>query len=762
MPRIYKTEPMNKKVSLEPAQRAVQQAWNAYNTGKYAEALKLAQTAKRANGNLPDAYYLEALALSGLGRNADAKTLAEASMNRFPKHPGFLGLVGTLEIQLSNHAKGAALVKRSLELQPNSPHLWQVYGGAMFTLGDYYESRVAGERAAAMLPNDPIAVGNYAAALRESGSTMEALPIFRRACSLDPTHRVNRSNLLFSLLYDENVSAEELRREATSWAETLARTPIDPRPLEASEGKRIRIGVLSNDLRRHACAYYLIPLIANLDREYFEVHLFSLSGVVDFVTEKIQKYADGYHEVSKMTEAEVVRAVRAQRCDVMIDLGGYTGASPLQYMVHRLAPIQMAWLGYPSTTGMKEIDYRITDPIGDPEGFERNYTEKLLRAPLFCAYHPHVTSPLKIYDRKYRVADTPALQNGYITFGSCNHIAKLGPKTMRLWSAVLARCPNSKLLVEAGGLERESAVNMIVARMEEYGIDTSRVMLLPRDTVNQYITYNMIDIALDTAPVTGGTTTCDTLWMGVPIVTIAGDTFHQRVSAPFLHITGLEELMCDSEDRYVEMACELASDVGRLNDLRHSLRARVEQGPMCDGNAFAAWFEDEVITALKDIKPMPPRTSRKQGVFFGGTWYTVEDLVLSVGAHLHMGEYVPLGNVLENLTSTWYRHWIVAYGLAEIRYNMGAQEDGIDLLVEAIGMRPFSLPLYRKLALWLDECGMDKSALTQLLQDQFGLSLESLEASPPPTAFEVLGIDIQQVLGQQAEAASHQANEVLA
>ncbi|MGO4280324.1 Predicted O-linked N-acetylglucosamine transferase, SPINDLY family [Cupriavidus sp. OV038] len=743
---------MTKNVS-SPAQRTIQQAWTAYNASKYAEALKLARAAKRSAGTLPEPYYIESLCLSGMNHSEEAKRLAEAGMKRFPNHPGFLGLVGALDVALENYAAGIPLLQRSLELQPGSAHLWQVLGTAMFYTGDYYGARLAGEKAAALLPNDPVAVGNYASALRESGSTIEAIPVFRRACALDPLQRVNRSNLLFSLLYDETIGAEELRREATDWARTLARTPVEAPALQASQGERIRIGILSNDLRRHACAYFLIPLIANLDRTRFEVHLFSLSNVNDNITRKIRVYAEGFHDLYRMSEAEVVKAVRAQRCDVMIDLGGYTGASPLTYMVHRLAPKQLTWLGYPGTTGMEQIEYRVTDWTADPEGFDHNYTETLLRAPVFSAYHPIVTNPLKIYDPQFRVQPTPALNNGYITFGSCNTIAKLGPKTMRLWSAVLARCPNARMLVEATGCDRDNVREMLYERMVAHGIDTSRVELINRDGAAQYVTYNRIDIALDTAPVTGGTTTCDAIWMGVPVVTFSGDTFHQRVSAPFLHAAGLDDLICETEAQYVDVACALASDVQQLNEIRMSIRPRAEQSEMFDAQRFAAWFEDQLTEICSETKPIPARTEpRRSGLFFAGAWYPAEDLVMSVAAHIHLKEWVPLLNVLENLTSTWYRNWVVAYGLAEFKYHNGEADAAIDLLVEAIGMRPYALPLYRKLALWLDELGLDKSALAQLLDEQFGLALEVLEASPPPTVFEVIGIEVATQAAPEAAA----------
>ncbi|MGO4306637.1 O-linked N-acetylglucosamine transferase family protein [Cupriavidus sp. RAF12] len=745
---------MRTNLSAEPAQRATAKAWASYKARNFQETLKFAERAEKLGTRLPDASFLRAVTFFSLGSLEEAKRLAEAGHERFPNHAGFTALVGAVEVQIGTDLPRAAeFLQRSLDLDPNVGSVWQNFAATLFNMGDFAGSRKAGARALEFSPNDSTTLGNYASALRESGDAVKAIPYFRKACSLDPTHKINRSNTLLALLYDEHISAKDLLDEAKDWATVLGRTVSKTAPVFEPKPGRIRIGVLSNDLYRHACAYFLLPLIANIDRTHFEVALFGLNPRTDAVTSKIMQYAETFSDLSKLKEDEVIQHIRDAGIDVLIDLGGYTGLSPLQFMAHRLAPVQFTWLGYPGTTGMPTIDYRITDAVGDPVGFESHYTEKLLRAPVFGVYHALVSNPLHIYSQRYRVRQTPALKNGFITFGSCNSIAKLTPKAMRLWSAVMARCPNSKLLIEAYGVDMDDVRGPLQIRLEAAGIDCERVTFVPRIGANQYVTYHDIDIVLDTAPVTGGTTTCDAIWMGVPVVTLAGDTFHQRVSAPFLHTAGLDDLICSTEEEYVNVACELAQDPTALDALRATLRQRMEQSPASDAAGFAAWFEEQVFEVVKDRKPVERVGARRQqGIYFNGKWYPVQDLVLSVAAHLQLGEIEPLRNVLENLTTTWHRHWMVAYGLAEIEYRTGDKNEAIELLVESIGLRPYSLPLYRILAGWLQENNLDSTALEALLGEQFGLDIATLTSSPMPSVFEVMGIEVVNVPAEEVAA----------
>lgn len=740
---------MQKHIPTSPAKRAMQEAWSAFHASNYKAAIEAVDRAIKLRGDLTETSYLKAHALSSLGRDEEAMALAVSTRERFPDHPGIAGLVGVLEAKRHNFGTALPLLKQALDALPKSPLLWQAYCGALVALEDYHGARLASEQALKVDPDNPFMVANYASALRASGELEASIVQYQRATELMPDNKINRSNHLLALLSDDNTDAQALHVEARKYAEFLSKSLIPVKSPLGSPTPRIRVGILSADFRRHACAYFLIPLIANLDRSRFDVVLCSLNPTPDMMTERIRQFADEYIDVADEPEDKVVETLRAARVDVMIDLGGYTGISPLSYMVHRLAPTQITWLGYPGSSGMQQIDYRITDAHGDPEGFDAHYSETLLRAPLFCAYHPHVIQPLMAYEPAYRVQPTPAQRNGFITFGSCNNIAKLTGATFKLWAAVLARCPDSRLLVEAAGLNNEDMRNRMALRMQIHGIDTERVIFFGRDGKNQYLTYNQIDIALDTTPYTGGTTTCDALWMGVPVITLAGDSFGRRISVPFLRAVGLDALVCDDEASYVDAACALAADVEQLDALRQSLRARVEHGQIADARAFAEWFEATLYDLVRERKQLPEQKGeREEGIFFAGQWYSTRDMVLSLAAHLHEGNHEAVRNIVENLSSVWYRHWIVSYALAVVRFHDPSgnrRDEAMELLLETIGQRPYALPLYRLLADWLDQCGLDKSGLAGLLDQQFGLTLETLESSPVPSSFEVIGIEVEHV-----------------
>lgn len=735
---------MQRNQSSGTGNRALQRAWTLFRAGKFDQAIDAADQARRHGAPPVQVSYVRADSQLHLGQLEDALATVEAAMTAAPGDSSLKGLAGVIQSRRGKLPIARPLLEEALQHEPDGKPLLYAYGAVLNGLMEHHKARQVYERLISLDEQEYLAYANLGCELRSMGDTRGALRAFQIARDGNPHIHTNRSNLLLTLLCDETMTAEALRAEAEDFSRQLATDAIPVTAPLGNSTPRIRIGIVSADLRWHACAYFLIPLIANIDRSHFDVYLFSMHQRSDKMTEKIAQYANRFVDVSGLPDAEVARRIRAEGIDVVIDLGGHAGQSPLPILVHRVAPVQMTWLGYPGTTGMKEIHYRISDWAGDPAGSEGHYTETLLRAPIFCVYHPHVSSPLQVYEDKYRVRDTPALENGHITFGSCNNLTKVSDQTLKLWSAVMARCPGSRLLVEAPDVSSDHVRLPLEARMTAHGIDIARVEFLPRAGTNQYITYNRIDIALDTAPYTGGTTTCDALWMGVPVVTLAGKAFHQRISVPFLSVTGLDFLACPDEATYVDMACELASDVGRLNELRLSLRARTESSPMCDAPAFAAWFEAQAYALSRERKGLPETLpAREQGVYFGGTWYTTTDMALSVVAHIHAREFTGLRNVLENLSSTWYRHWMVTYGLAELKYHTGSRDEAIELLIEAIGQRPYALPLYRLLAAWLDENQYDKSALAGLLADQFGLDLATLEASPVPTAFEVAGMQVQ-------------------
>ncbi|WP_420998379.1 tetratricopeptide repeat protein [Cupriavidus sp. 30B13] len=722
----------------------IAKAQTLYEAGKFRESLAQTEKAEKLLGRQAEIRYWQAAACLGLQDTIRAGQVIEQALEEFPNHTRLMALGGAIAMRNGKHAHARALLERCIELAPGQIHGWINYAALLASLREHAGARAAAQKALALDPGEPLAYAQYALALKEASEMDAAIVAQRKATALSPRDATIRADLLFLMLFDQATTAQDLLREAKMLGRQMS-ARLRPQPARpARQGAPIRLGLLSNDLLRHACAYFILPLLANLDRSRVEVVALSLNPVSDHVTDKIRLNANRFVPLAGMSREQLIDTVRAEQLDVLMDLGGHTGNSPLQHMAHGLAPVQMTWLGYPGSTGMEAIQYRITDWTGDPAGFEAHYTETLLRAPRAAyVYAPLVQDPLSVYAPGYRVRETPALRNGFVTFGSCNNLGKVTDRTLHLWSAVLARVPGSRLLVEAAELDKEGVRGPLLARMARAGIDPQRVDCIPRLGKNQYLTYHDIDIVLDTSPLTGGTTTCDALWMGVPVVTLAGNAYHARISATFLDALGLDGLICADKDAYVSAATTLAGDIGGLNALRLTIRQRFEQSPVADGAGFARWLEAE-LAALVDPQglrgPAPP--AQQDGMYFAGAWHGMGDIVLAIAGLLEAGRFGETRSLLENLCAKWSKHWVVPYVLAEMEYRGGNKEAAVDLLMESVGLRAYHLPLYRLLSARMDECGYDKAVLADFLRQQFGMSLDYLEQQAVPTVFDVLGIEV--------------------
>ncbi|WP_416051753.1 hypothetical protein [Cupriavidus basilensis] len=736
---------MKNNAASSKADRYIKKAETSYFAGRYHEAIEHAAKAGKLAPSLYQAYYWRAVGTLGLQQIEQAYRIAQDGLKAHPNQPDMIATVARILSAMGKHESARIMLRDCVAAHPGSLAAWANYAIVLQKLALHADAKRASLKALEIAPNNPAILANYANDLKDTGFAEDAISVLRKAAALDPGNKNIRSNLLFLLLFGEKTSAADLLKEAGSFAQQLAsrRQPLLNVQAKPASG-RIRVGILSNDLFRHACSYILIPFIANLDRARFEVVALGLHAYRDTVTQKIAMYCDRFVDVANMAENEVVRTVREENLDLLIDLGGYTGTSPLHYMVYGLAPVQLTWLGYPGSTGMPAIHHRITDWIGDPAGAESHYTENLLRAPgIFAVYYPMINSPLKAYQPEYQVRETPANRNGFITFGSCNNLGKITDRTLRLWSTTLASCAASRLLVEAAELDRDEVRIPLLERMQQAGIDTQRVTCIPREGKNQYLTYHDIDIVLDTSPVTGGNTTCDALWMGVPVVTLACAPFHTRVSAPFLHAMGLDELICETEEAYVTVAASLASNLDQLNALRLSMRHRFEKSAIFDAAGFARWFESQAVALVgqhRDVSHLEART--QDGVFCAGAWHSMEELVLTIGLLLEQGRHIELSSLLENMSAKWSKHWLVAFALGEMQQHLGNHDRALELLMESINLRPYHVPLYRLLSVRMDEGGHDKSPLADILQQQFGLDLALIERQGKPTTHEILGIQV--------------------
>jgi protein O-GlcNAc transferase len=443
--------------------------------------------------------------------------------------------------------------------------------------------------ALAIRPDFADAHANLGIVLKEQGKLDAAVACYREAIRLRPGFVGAYHNLLLAMQYSASVTPEQLFAEHVAFADRFE-APLRPSWIAHTNarepGKRLKIGYVSPDFRKHAVAYFIEPILAQHDRTQFEVFCYYNHTQIDTVTARLQSLTDHWVACKYMSDDELTARIRADGIDILIDLAGHTGGNRLLTFARKPAPVQVTYLGYPATTGLTAIDYRITDVHAEPVGMtEHLNVEQLWRLPdLFCCYCAADNSP--------DVIDHPPLQdNGFVTFGCFNNFSKVTDPVLKLWAKILQRVPNAKLMLEITGLDDPAFRGVTETHLSQLGLPIERLILMARRPENQYVLYNQIDIALDPIPCNGGTTSLDTLWMGVPFVALAGRHFTSRMGVTILANAGLQELIVSNEDEYVELAAALATDIPRLSALRDGLRERVQASPLMDALRFTQQLE---------------------------------------------------------------------------------------------------------------------------------------------------------------------------
>lgn len=420
-------------------------------------------------------------------------------------------------------------------------------------------------------------------------------------------------SFLFSVCYPSGTTAEQISAEHLFWAETLAKEVAvgdgdfsDLASLTDVGERKIRIGYVSADFRDHSVRYFFRPLLEHHDRSRFEVYGYYDLVYRDGQTQAIEAGFDHFRTIANLPDAEVFRMIRADRLDILVELAGHTSKTRIHLMRQRLAPMQVTAIGYPPTTGITGIDYKVVDARTAPAGTEHYYAERLLRLPTsFWCFNPLQATP--------DPAPSPAVRNGFVTFGCFGNISKISRRVLACWALIMRELPDCRLVLKAITFKDEEAKTSIQAWLESADIDLSRVSLVPPDTPDQlYGAYADIDITLDTHPFNGGTTSCYSLWMAVPIVTLEGEALISRMGASMLHTLGLDDLVARTDEGYVRAAVELARDTPRLVKIRSELRQRMLATPLGNGALYAREFEQACERALEerrdgsDQAPRPP------------------------------------------------------------------------------------------------------------------------------------------------------------
>jgi predicted O-linked N-acetylglucosamine transferase (SPINDLY family) len=569
-------------------------------------ALQLAGLASCQLGRLDDAvdYFRKALridpksgathiylglAYADFARDAEAQESFKAGLTLEPGNPEVWLKIGIFYLSRFRTAEAMNCCTQALRLKPD-------YGEALKSIGDIRQAE-----------GDAVqAVGHYRAALKldrenegariglvqtllSCNRVSESLAECETILAAQPRNSQAHSHRLFLLNYSSELSAEQLFAEHEKFGRLFAPAPRRRFANLKDPDKKIRVAFLSQDIRTHAVAQFLEPIVANLDPEKFEVVLYHDHMRVDAVSERFRSYAAIWRNFMARPDTLVEGLIRGDAPDIVVDVAGHSGQNRLQLFAGRLAPVQVTYLGYPNTTGLSEMDYRFTDEVADPLGdADRLNSEELVRfSPCAWAYSP----PSAV---ETSVNIPPAGERDTVAFGSFNNLPKVNDGTLRLWGNVLAAVPGSRLVLKSIGMEPDR----ILPRLVQAGIDRGRVDLLSpvADLIAHMACYRLVDIALDPFPYGGTTTTCEALWMGRPVVTIAGDRHSSRVGASLLTAIGRPEWIARSPEEFVKTAAGLAADRQLLRTASAGLRGAVRRSPLLDHRGQARRFGEALRT----------------------------------------------------------------------------------------------------------------------------------------------------------------------
>lgn len=552
--------------------------------GQTAEAATRLRSASRVDPKLIDAWLGLGLVLRSTGEPAEAIACYERVVQLDSKHADAHNQIGAIKAQTQGFSVGLPYFRKAVVLDPNLAAASCNLGLALVAANQFEDALASFDRALAVDPKLVLAQVGRALTFQQSYQLDEAIASYGEALALQPENHEARSGRLLTLNYRDDWDRDALFREHLEFGRIAeSAKPATPFPRATDPNRKLRIAFLSPDLRTHSVAYFLGPILRYLDRSQFEIVLYHDHFQTDAWSERLRKYTVLWRNFAGQPHDVVEQSIRADQPDVLVDLAGHTGINRLPLFARRLAPVQISYLGYPNTSGLRAMDFRFVDATTDPGADDdARHTEKLIRfSPCAWTYEPpsHAPEPSRVGDERF-------------TFGSFNNLAKLSPFTLRLWSKILQATPDSRLLLKGHGLENGLARSVMTQRIRDAGIELARVHLLGRtpDVGSHLEVYRHVDIALDAFPYHGTTTTCEALWMGVPVITRVGDRHASRVGASLLQAIGHPEWIARDDEKYVAAAIELARNPEARQRLRTQLRADMRGSVLLDHAAQAARF----------------------------------------------------------------------------------------------------------------------------------------------------------------------------
>lgn len=569
--------------------------------GEIEEAVRCLNRAIELNPNDASSYNSLGAVYRVLHKIDDAILFFQKTIDLVPNFAEAHFNLGNAFFDKENYSMAITSYSQALKYKQNYAEAYRGLGIVLEKSGLYDEAKNAFEAAYKIKPNQANYLFYIAHNQRVRGELEKAFDTYKKVLSLDPNLVNAHSNLLSLMNYQTEHSNQEIFEQHIAWekhvlANRSKNRPSARRKLDQNHS-RIKVAYLSPDFRTHSVSFFFLPLLRSHDKEKFEIYCYYNHSTIDSVTESIKSLAEHWRDIDKLSDLDVVKQIIKDDIDILVDLAGHTGFNRLPVFTYRPAPIQITWLGYPNTTGLSDMDYRLTDLEADPEGAEQYHSESLVRLPHgFLCYQGDESIPYQ--------AEPPCLKKQFITFGSFNNLDKVTDQVVSVWANILHSVPNSKLLLKSKQLCNESCKTKLLSQFEKNGVASERLEL--KSEVENYKghlqVYDLVDIALDPFPYNGTTTTFEGLWMGVPLVTLCGDRHATRVGSSILQRVGLQELIADDAKSYIKIATKLATDPASLISLRAEMRTRLMNSDLTNAKQFAHDVECSYLDMIKKAK----------------------------------------------------------------------------------------------------------------------------------------------------------------
>ncbi len=601
-----------------PSEKEIDALFQAFEKGDFAVVERLASEMTRKFPDFPLGWKALGVSLQSMARTMDALIPMQRAVQSAPRDAQAHSNLGNVMRHLGRLDEAESSCRRAIALKPDLDQAHNNLGNVFRDLGRLAEAQACYMKAISINPDLAEAHGNLGAILyylnryneaeksllrcieikpdcsdalldlgnviRDLGRFEEAEALHRRSLAFNPGRFECHSSLLMGFSYQSNM--RNALSDAVKYGDAVSKkaTPFDS--WSCSKEEKIRVGLVSGDFRNHPVGHFLEAIIAGLDPEKIELIAYPTSPLTDALTARIRPHFRQWHPICGLNDESAAMLIHSHGPHIMIDLSGHTAQNRLPVFAWKPAPVQVSWLGYFATTGLAEMDYILGDPYVTPPGSENQFVENIWRMPeTRMCFTPPRDAP--------EISPLPALKNGHFTFGSFQNLAKVSDETLEIWSKVLKALPDSRLRWQCRQFNEPAAIVNTLDRMETRGIAQSRVTLIgPVSRLDYLASHCEVDFILDTFPFTGGTTTCEALWMGVPTLTLAGNTMISRQGMGIMTAAGLPQWCAHAAEEYVSKAVSLAASIENLSALRMELREKVGSSPLFDSRRFARHFEE--------------------------------------------------------------------------------------------------------------------------------------------------------------------------